>query len=279
MRREGFNPGAGVPPEAGEQQSVDAIRKQKSLQIINSLLTDGLVPQFQQKRQGDELFVSGTGSIHEGAVYGNIVVPQSVLDSHISIFDRRDPRTKIISIPGFLDHYEYQRDENESLAEVLVQSALYGAEGGPDFGPYSVLPVIAEREHEYVGKAKELPVEQVEDRFAQSVLIVAPLVAMSQEEFEPSNLKDVRFRGIIMPDKFSIVLPKDTKQELEGGIKGTNDAIRTVGYIKKENPYGRSYVVPDYESATREMLEETGEPLFLHGVRLPTNEDVEMGRV
>jgi len=55
--------------------------------------------------------------------------------------------------------------------------------------------------------------------------------------------------------------------------------IRTVnGNINRRLFHGDILTIPDYETEIKKILQEQNKPLWIHGVRLPTQEDLDRKR-
>ncbi len=177
----------------------------------------------------------------------------------------------------------------------------------------SVLPVMAERQggrffqsndhvrHAYGYSSSPMTMEKgektaiikaLEPRVSSSFIIVINetmealieksrrfLFTSAKERFESLERLVQLKEKKILPDRFSyLIFPKALWDEYQNqGIKIGNDfqvriAKRSVQRTLFEGKL--QLAVPDYESAILEILKKRGEPIWVHGVRLPTEEDI-----
>lgn len=168
-----------------------------------------------------------------------------------------------------------------SLAEVLYWNA------------YSILPVISERlglKSWYIaGRWQSLSEEEIsniEKRFTSAFLVVCDENRIPLEE-DSALISPENFLCVIFPRVIYDPLSPDTKAIIaESGA----DIEVVRGFIKREIPDSSifpnysppdppKFIVPNYEKALRRMRRESEVGLWVHGVRLPTEEDVERSRV
>lgn len=177
--------------------------------------------------------------------------------------------------PSSLVHGRVFNGRSRSLAGVLYS------------GGSSPLLVISEREGletwYRLGRWQSLSEEEIsniEKRFSSSLLVLCYLDRIRE------NLKNFgkalgpeNFLRMVFPAVIYDQLSPDTKvaiAESEVDI----DVVR--GFIMREIPDDGEFPnaprfrVPNYEKALRRMMNELDEPLWVHGVRLPIGEDVEM---
>ena len=148
------------------------------------------------------------------------------------------------------------------------------------FGPNSILPVIAERRNypywgwvDYKWSDYDVLDSIVSQRTKSSFLVVCDL-----DDFET-----IFVMGKVLPNKFLyLVFPKNIISEFN---QITNEGASTSVLTKivdqeiEADMFGhfglqKIIKVPDYEGAILEILEERAKPIWVHGVRLPTEEDL-----
>ena len=141
------------------------------------------------------------------------------------------------------------------------------------FGPRSIFPVVVERPSSKEAllrrRAKEKEGEfflrikaKYEKRVVASFLVVTEGTNLAiRQEVEPDL-----FLYACFPKAIWDGLSQDIRESLPGiPMKFIS------GLIKRTLVYDLS--VPDYESAITEILQEVGRPIWVHAVRLPTEDD------
>lgn len=266
--------------ENTKDQEVEEKRKQKSLRVIGSIQERGLLSVKDQVTDGQKPFMSKDVILANPrpVVYGRLVIP---FDDRFPFKLQQEDRRIVFddSLTGVIELDEHIRIEekiplkyNGNVPEYLLRDALYA--DGRTHGYFAVLPVIAERQREQL--PENLPVSQLEDRFAHSALVVTPVHRLERTQIvdEGQSQGGMEVLSPVVPHTLEkILLPELLGKELQLGLQKTGIPVELVKSTKKK-VVGKEMLVPDYESALRQMLEVTGEPLFLHGVRLPTNEDI-----
>ncbi len=252
----------------------NSLRKQESIRIVNSILTKGLLSTEAQKSSGDSPFRSALNldSSDLGWVFGCWVMPpsQEVREEGRGTTNA----TYYAEVAGTSRRFNVQIGDGEKLARGVVEDALYG-----DFSKYSVLPVIAERAFEHIEETRRfIPKEELENRFAHSLLVVIPLSDLEDEiDVSHDELKfgQVGLKSSVLPSKFSaILMGEQVGAEFAQGSHAAGIPVKAVGSVSREMRE-RQFMVPDYESEIMKMLKEMDAPLFIHGVRLPTRQDME----
>lgn len=217
--------------------------EQEQLAIIKNILTRGLISASELSKSGTLRLTSKTSR-------------SEFVDG---ILIRR--------IPKFLGLTDWEE------TGAIVKRRLY-----KDL--WSVFGVIAERYDHLIDDASELPDEVLEDRFLNSMMII--MRAQDLELCQRGGGKDLKgVEGSISPDKFfRVLLPR----KLEGTFRDqiinmTNVPVIGVP-VKEEIVFGghglrcrKRLKVPDYEGELLRLLKKYHEPLFIHGVRLPTKDD------
>lgn len=153
----------------------------------------------------------------------------------------------------------------------------------------SVFPVMFERPREPVPETHNLPDDILADRAKNTLLVVATdpslenIIHETRVKFYNPATGTIEERGEVQESKTDsplstsllshFLLPDELHQEL----LLDDPRVRTVGYITHEvvGSPGRSLVVPDYEAELRQIMAATGTPVYIHGVRLPTVDDMQ----
>lgn len=273
MSRAEFNPGAGMLSEA--ESRIDALRKQKSKQIVDGILKHGILSGRDLVRLRKKAFMS-SDEWQNTEIYGRLVVPlgPKYVKDHLN-------EEVIISTSITDENLQIKEDlpsmHTSEIGEYLLKDAVYGLNGRrtDDLHPeqFAILPVLIEREGECIVPSIELR----GDRVKHSILIATPVKEIDEQVVLQTE-GNVSVPGPIPICSYSrIFLPQEIVGELQADIQSAGVQVNAVedtkGIIWRKN-----MIVPDYEGAIRKLLKKQ-DPLFLHGVRLPTNEDVEMGRV
>lgn len=146
-------------------------------------------------------------------------------------------------------------------------------------GVRSVFPVLMERDSDHIGLGKvELSNDEkstIEKRMQSSFLVVYPIdtkklmgsETMSEAEVLPGLIKYV-------------VFPEDVYKQYRGVVKREIGPHKVVGNVVRSvyrtniNAKPDLLTVPDYEKALGEIVDEIGCPVWVHAVRLPTEEGV-----
>lgn len=233
--------------------------------IINGVLRDGVKSAKRLKEEGKPYFGS---------------------------FDK-SPRELIsfrLLLP--LDRYESPENLNATLNDVLYLRGI------------SVLPVMAERQDRdsdvideayssyfSYGKPYQMNdqvVKILERRASSSFILVIsesmdelmrkmrgyPLGSISSAIEEVGSSRENR----ISPDKFShLLFPEDIWNQYQAKRRNIDNAeIKIVKRKIERNLFTRNIPlkVPDYEGVLLEILKEHKQALWIHGVRLPNEEDV-----
>lgn len=230
--------------------------------IINSVLKYGLKSSEQLQKEGSPYFGSFDDSPSEFISFMLLLPPNT---------------------------YKNQQDFLKALDRVLYHDTL------------SVLPVMAERKGSYMGNdviskvynlrnSSGLGIKQDEENVLER-RVSSSFIVLINESMETLREKSKRWSsgrnmtdGIeilgkpkdgcsISPNRFSYLLfPEDVGGQY--GNEQENVVIIKRKIKRKLFNRGIQLSVPDYESAILEILEETNDPLWIHGVRLPNEEDV-----
>jgi len=251
-------------------------QKERSLKIINSILTRGILSTSDQIANGDRPFTSY--DIDPGYyICTRVVLPPDESFEEQNIQKSSNPfgfgRTTV-KVNGMHGRIGVPNEEKDHLADFMLRDALYGNRNFKR--GWSIMHVLAERKDEPGGLIDigDLTVKLTELRLAQSMLVVMPISKFQKRT--RLSLWESRLRSPVSPDKFeAVLLPERVIQEVGTGIKETTVPILSVGNVKRQLfKDHQPCEVPDYESTVRNILEQTAEPVLLHGVRLPTHSDI-----
>ena len=156
---------------------------------------------------------------------------------------------------------------DKALFQRTVEQSLYKTSN-------SILTVIAERQGESTDdvdlyNATNEQKRKIEDRVASSMLVVY--------EGQEGDENYARTDENLGPDKIKyVLLPKAIADSIpEGQLASSGAGIRVVdGKIKRSLYDGEAITMPDYEGEIKKLLVEENKPLWIHGVRLPTEADI-----
>lgn len=255
-------------PDSNKEAKIRRERANLQLEIVQGILENGLVSAAHQRTERRIPITSYGSSYPE--IYGCPILKEG-LAAITSIeerpeLNRRDVHWQVGELKGFED----VSIEAKSIADYTIIRALYS-------NIYSIFPVIAERHRESKLRVKDLSKETLETRLANSMLIVVPL----DENVDISNLSrwEASLKSPISPDKISaILLPSRVKTKLVTRLSKTEIPLIGVGDKIQKHYFGgkreRVLKVPDYETELRKLIEKSDVPLFIHGVRLPIEEDI-----
>jgi hypothetical protein len=158
----------------------------------------------------------------------------------------------------------------------ILERALYE-------GNVSALPVIAERANDKVPTAQYLDRSVIEDRLANSLVVVVPEGLLPSHVINPDSL-EVLCKGKIEPETMAFVLvPTKFFHEAVGYFEKEQSGVRVISVPDIETVLfegtqnSKTCRMPNYAGFLNELAEVSLEPLFVHGVRLPTLEDVKAG--
>lgn len=159
----------------------------------------------------------------------------------------------------------------------IIDVALYN-------GDSSVFPVVCERGYERKYETAEQSQAVLEDRVQNSILIVTEMDNIKSF----SNKSNEVYLPELAPDKMTVLVPSGIFEEAKNIFGSRSIPVISVPFIEKQIYKGRRQneiptsvrvKLPDFEKKVREMTAESKSPLFIHGVRLPTEEDVRMAEV
>ncbi len=158
------------------------------------------------------------------------------------------------------------RYKHGATLQRALEHALYTSDN-------SVLPVITERPGESTVDRqliKSTPTERdkISRRATGSFLVVcnaSPNDDMTRTEDETTLDK---FSYILMPQEVLDDYNVDT-------ITGKGVRVKSVGTVERSLLRGDRVKVPDYEGALKDVIKELDTPVWIHGVRLPVEEDLQ----
>lgn len=262
-------------PRDRDPRSVSEIRRGSARQTVRNILTQGILPDQEQRAGGGKTLRSN--ATDPSLVHGLFVYPSSqdfVEDTATGL--------KIATVNGY-QHHEIIPDGQSNQYEYLLNMSLYGIGRFPA-DPYALYHVLVEREDM---ELTDLTRRVIEDRTQNSIVVATPAGNIPSENFVPQAIvrekgiirhSDVRVRGrvpvsiVFIPEALS----GDFGDILEG-FRGEVVLVPNKQLPALQRRYPQDLLVPDYKTALLAAVEESG-PLFIHGVRLPTNEDIVEGR-
>jgi hypothetical protein len=176
---------------------------------------------------------------------------------------------------------------------------VFGRRHGPDSSYYeaflkddfSVLRVLWERQGEEYQTTKDLPREVLEDRMGSSFVVVAPFEGVRaarssnpiDEEAWLWNLPPDAMGALLVPEKVletSRVL-FDSSHVPVVPVGNTTEIFSKASAIPRQGEVPPIYTVPNYREAIQDIFAPgSGAPftttgdIFVHGVRLPTRDDI-----
>ncbi|GEM_PF-4611727 len=240
-------------------------------QIINGVLTDGLQSAQTLLSRGITLLDSLSDITRLGnKVEGRVLFPPGQPKPVVYTY-HRDHTASI-----------YRGDYFENLPRALYKNQ------------FSVLPVITEKRTDpysfmrYINadepSEKATALNWIEEnreilakRLASSFLVVClfdesfiqlALHTNGKEQVEPSSFIFLIFPSIILSEYYD--LAENRKRQIPIPIKVVPGTVR-----RKLAGIPEPFAVPNYEFVLKQILQETGAPVWVHGVRLPTQEDLQ----
>jgi hypothetical protein len=251
-----------------EKQSTHESQRGLRRKIIESIIQEGIL---SGKDLMDKGIVpqSSSDSLDSNwpfQVYGALVLrkDQEGVDwSHPEGYSY--PRVKVDVGDSGQTTVAYDKKKGK-IEEQYINWALYE-------GISSVFPVIAERNDERTNETAQLPTEVLENRLANSLLIITPFNTIKVNTLDKY---EVWAKSPVASNNFLAVLtPEPLAAEVIQLFQGTKIPVISVSSRKAKLFDGeRELTVPDYESEVRKRLKASPRPLFLHGVRLPTESDI-----
>lgn len=238
--------------------------------IISSILKDGLKSSAQLEKEGKSFFGS-VDHVPNNFISSRLVFPQNTY---------KDFSDSPVTFYGAL----YER--GVSVLPVMAERPGVRHKSDPVNLAYSFHDVP------WAGEEEKERVKQVlESRISSSFLVVVNetmkelygksknfIFSSAKERFEKLEYIGRLKESTIFPDRFSyLIFPQDvwdgyrSQSNIDECLK-----IKLVRSGVKRKLFNRklSLMLPDYESALVEILEERKEPIWVHGVRLPNEEDM-----
>lgn len=148
-------------------------------------------------------------------------------------------------------------------------------------GDNSILPVVAERPSEGSEDRSSMSYSSSGKLELQNRLLASIMVAYHVgTDSSPDGTHVTRPENELTADQIAyLFIPEQIFTEFFADPSHTTDKpIKIVrGTVKRSIRGGESIEVPDYEQAIKDTIEGTGQPLWVHGVRLPTQQDLDLG--
>lgn len=141
----------------------------------------------------------------------------------------------------------------------------------------SVFPVVCEREYERKYETAEQSPRVLEERVQNSMLVVAEMDKIDSYTHKSNEI----YLENLSPDKMVVLVPQYFFKEANSIFEPKGITVVSIPLVEeeiyKERKQNRVKVkLPDYETTLREIMKNSNSPLFIHGVRLPTTEDIKM---
>lgn len=240
-------PGA-VKLELVASEEVRVKMQEWRAKIIDDVVKHGLKSSAQIAKEGGEFFSSADGSPNE-FIEGVTLYP-----------------------PSAPNPYEYEFSLHDKLYSALpVRGRIIDKTGA-----HSVFPVLVERDYDE-------PKWQVE--FMRSGKIYG---ARANASFlvvtAGGDRRNVRKKGVIKQESFIYLLIPETiwreylvknpfaEQEIKTPVIVIKELVNKT--LLRSRSGNKVALVPDYEQALKRILVERQKPIWVHGVRLPTEYDV-----
>lgn len=230
--------------------------KYRQTEILNRVVSRGLLSAQDQRREGYEPFHSKTST--GVVVCGCLIQPVSLWEAACRV------------VSG--------KTTGDQVKEALYRDS------------WSVFSVIAERRDQDCYKVLKAPDEQLEERFSRSALAIIPVtpevnLTITEENYfvDPQGKKRVvgSKYGLESPVPVDLIdtllVPAILGEELAAELPPTQISLVQVDQREERlfwKHEGRILRVPDYETGIRQQLARHKKPLFIHGIRLPTDDDI-----
>ena len=193
----------------------------------------------------------------------------------IADYDPSVPKCRLlkVNLPGKkIDSFiPYSAVEGKTVADMVVQQALYRNNA-------SVFPVIIERNNENPSETIRKPDQILNDRLRNSALAVC--TQPPGEMILGASSWEIQFPSPVTPDHFvALLVPQQYLPDAELAFSSRKIPIYGVAdkiakFFPSSKKQARQLTVPDYESRILELLSASSKPLFLHGIRLPAQQDI-----
>lgn len=260
----------------------DKLVSERRDKIFQSLAINGLVSEYAQIASGNRPLASAeifNGELNDTPSRGISVVIvggektkgiYSTTTEPIPGYMRRDVH---YSIGNYESYFPQERDE--TVEDTCIRYGLYD-------GNASVFPVIIERNYEEMNDSYSKPIKTLNDRMQNSILIVCRSSELTIRSMGAIDWELVA-ESPVLTDKFLVILtPHRFKNQLRKHFPRSKLPIFGVGNRKamlfpnESNSISDNIqvTVPDYEKQIRKLIRKNKSPLLIHGVRLPTHEDI-----
>jgi hypothetical protein len=250
-------------------QPGEIIARQESWrqEIINSIFTDGLMTRREFIKKRGYVF----GSLDTDSEHGTSVINGCFLFSEDhGVIHPGDANDRTIDLRWDWHVENYGKDVLNIVAnpDRLLYHALYTS-------ACSMFPTLNERMH-MVRRSDQDRKHVVEERLHQTMVIVVPATKLEIRRFYPN----AEVRNTIPSSYFSYVLIPESLTSPQRDIENLGFQVITVpnlslSFTEKTGCFeaNEEYVLPNYEETLLQLLSSSDQPLFIHGVRLPTEED------
>lgn len=264
---------------------IESRRDEKRREILTSIAEKGLLPArevaatMNPATSEDSLAAEATNMVSGTLVFSEKQNLQIEKASSVADYVDGKPveqiRLKMAYTGKNITMYLPKSEQN--IDNGIIDIALY-------YSDSSVFPVVCERGYERKYETAEQLPTVLEERVQNSILIVAE---MSEVPSFSSKGNEVYLQKLT-PDKFKVLIPQSFFEKTKGIFESRGISVVSVPLVEKQVYKGRyqegviggvKVDLPDFETQLRKMTSNSQSPLFIHGVRLPTKEDMEITRL
>lgn len=243
-------------------------QKQRDV-VLQSIATHGLISEKSAyELNGSSRLASGdqVDDRNKSAnVYGALVI--SSRDPHLEAHDTEIIyHTKNLKGNPLAVEISTRRGSDQDVDKLVLNSALYE-------GPFSVFPVVGERQRDGLEPIIDRDPQEFQNRLQNSILCISTTELVGPHMIHASEVMTYQD---IPSDKFLFVLaPEHLYEEVNTKFEKTGKT-RVVSVKNVDHQFfgDKTIPVPDYESFIKNLRDVSSEPLFIHGVRLPTISDI-----
>lgn len=238
------------------QVKVEVEARRRQAEILTRVVSHGLLSARDQREGGHEPFHSKTST--SVVVYGCLIQPSSLWEAACRV------------VSG--------KTTGDQVKEALYRDA------------WSVFPVIAERGNQDCYPVFKISDGELEERFRRSAVAIIPVtpevkLIITEENYfvDQQGKKRVvgRKYGLKSPVPVDLIdtflVPAILDKELAAELPPTQISLVQVDQREERLFWRREdriLRVPDYETGVRQQLAWHKKPLFIHGIRLPTDDDI-----
>lgn len=258
-----------------KENQLGEIRKEHARKIVRSVLTEGVMSAEAQVARGNKPLRSMDNFPF---LCGHFAFPPGYVFEKLPLTASPSEQTVTANINGYI--YTEAVPAEESIDSYLLEKALYGEERGSKSLSYAILPILVERNNEnyqYWTKAV------TEERMQNSIVVVVPVSQIHQaDHILPKYPSDIRLNPTVTLTPTAVLIPEGLRSDLEDVVAKDGRNIQFIGNITRpilRPVVDQNLTIPDYMGGLQALLAPINEPVFIHGIRLPTVEDVASGRI